>query len=519
MRLKKIDRLVIGNFLPPLLIWTFIAMFIFNMQFLWKYIDDIIGKGLELQIILELLFYQSLAMIPRAMVFGLLIASVMTMGNFAEKYELVSMKSAGMSIFRIMRPLIALAAFLAIVSYYFSNNLIPYTALKFKSTLYDIRKQKPALSFQSGQFNDDFKDVAIFVDSKDKSGKTLNKLKIYDHTVAGGYKGQTNAKSGTLFFFKDTITESIKKSVADTTIVMDSVINKSYLVVKLKEGTRYEELIPENDRPLAYPHIEMKFETYTTAFDMSEFEFSETNENLFKGHSSLMTSSQLLRAVDSLKEKRFDRYKVFQKNADAMFYFRREGKLYSDTIELKELEYYKSYAPVIKDHSYNIEVDTTLKKFSDLMNRAKKDYLYQRAAGFCQNIKGQSASLVEYRKTNKRIHCEHENELHQKLSFAIALILFLFIGAPMGAIIRKGGFGWPILVAFIFFMVFFVLFMIGDNLAKKGEITTWIGSWLPNLILFPFGFFLTYKSLNDSRIVSGDRWRSFLLKFKNRSDA
>ena len=151
MRLKKIDRLVIGNFIPPLLIWTFVAMFIFNMQFLWKYIDDIIGKGLELQIILELLFYQSLAMIPRAMVFGLLIASVMTMGNFAEKYELVSMKSAGMSIFRIMRPLIALSFFLAIVSYYFSNNLIPYTALKFKSTLYDIRKQKPALSFQSGQ--------------------------------------------------------------------------------------------------------------------------------------------------------------------------------------------------------------------------------------------------------------------------------------------------------------------------------------------------------------------------------
>jgi lipopolysaccharide export system permease protein len=136
---------------------------------------------------------------------------------------------------------------------------------------------------------------------------------------------------------------------------------------------------------------------------------------------------------------------------------------------------------------------------------SKKSYIYQRAAGFCQNIKGQAHGLAQYLKTNKRVHVEHENEIHQKFSFALACLLFLFIGAPMGAIIRKGGFGWPILVAIIFFMLFFVLFLVGKNLATNLEITCWIGSWLPNLVLLPFGLFLSYKAFNDSRVIYFDK--------------
>ncbi|MDC0231283.1 LptF/LptG family permease [Aureispira] len=515
--MKKIDKLVIYSFISPLVIWTLVAMFIFNMQFLWKYIDDIIGKGLDLSIIFELLFYQSLAMIPRAMVFGVLIASVMTLGNLAEHYELVSMKTAGVSLLRVMSPLIFFALILAGISFLFSNSLIPVTALKFKSTLYDIRRQKPALSFEEGQFNNDFKKVSIFVAKKGADGKILEDLKIYDHTSSAGYKGQTNAKRGGLFYTKDTILKKIKTPFNDTIIEKDTFFSRSFLVVKLMHGTRYEELMPEPEHPTAYPHIEMNFDSYTTLFDLSEFEFNETNEDLFKGHYSLLTTKQLLKAIDSLKQKRFQRYVMLKRNSDAMFQFRREGVTVNDSIETPLHRHAKLYYPPEKQNAPKVTIDSTIKHFWELIPVAKRNYIYQRAAGFCQNIKGQSHGVEEYCKTNKRIHAEHENEIHQKFSFALACLLFLFIGAPMGAIIRKGGFGWPILVGFIFFMIFFVLFLIGERLATNVEIPCWFGSWLPNLVLLPCGVFLTFKAINDSRVINFERIFSWMQAIKGKN--
>lgn len=505
--LKKIDQLIVRSFLPPLVIWTLVAMFIFNMQFLWKYIDDIIGKGLDLSIIFELLFYQSLAMIPRAMVFGVLIASVMTLGNLAEHYELVSMKSAGLSLFRVMLPLLFFAGTLAGISFLFSDQLIPVTALKFKSTLYDIRKQKPALSFYEGQFNDDFQKVSIFVGKKAKNGKTLEKVKIYDHTNVIGYKGHTNAERGSLFYTRDTTETTIKVNEKDSIVEKDTTIQRSFLVVKLENGTRYEELNPESDRPHAYPHIEMNFKSYTTLFDMSEFEFNETNKNLFKGHYSLLTTRQLLKAIDSLYKKREERYLMLKRNADAMFQFRREGLAEPDvdTIEIIAPRHAKYYYPPSIAYQPAVVIDSSVQHFHELIPPEKKNYIYQRAVGFCQNIKGQADGLYKYCKTNQRVHSEHENEIHQKFSFALACLLFLFIGAPMGAIIRKGGFGWPILVAFIFFMTFFVLFLVGERLSTSLSVPCWVGSWLPNLVLLPFGILLTYKALYDTRIVNVDK--------------
>ncbi len=511
--MKKIDKLIIKSFVPPLVIWTMVAMFIFNMQFLWKYIDEIIGKGLDLSIIFELLFYQSLAMIPRAMVFGVLIASVMTLGNLAENYELVSMKSAGLSLFRVMSPLLFFAFLLAVVSFVFSNQLIPVTALRFKSTLYDIRKQKPALTFQEGQFNNDFKNVSIFVRKKDPDGKVLKGLKIYDHTVAGGYKGQTNAESGGLYYSNDSVKQKIKVTLNDSIVEKDTIIKRSFLVVELLNGTRYEELTPEADRPAAFPLMTMNFESYTTLFDLSEFEFNETNEDLFKGHYSLLSTKQLLRAIDSLYNKRVQRYAMLKRNADAMFQFRREGLEMNDSVKIPVSRHLKCYFPPDLLAAPHVSIDSSVTKFSQMIPSKKVDYIYQRAAGFCQNIKGQAHGVSEYLKTNNRVHVEHENEIHQKFSFALACLLFLFIGAPMGAIIRKGGFGWPILVAIIFFMLFFVLFLVGENLATKVEITCWVGSWLPNLVLLPIGVFITFKAFNDSRVINFDKLFSFFRQY------
>lgn len=500
--MKKIDKLVIQSFLPPLIIWTLVAMFIFNMQFLWKYIDDIIGKGLDLSIILELLFYQSLAMIPRAMVFGVLIASVMTMGNLAEHYELVSMKSAGISLVRIMSPLVFFAVILATISFIFSDQLIPVTALKFKATLYDIRRQKPALSFKEGQFNNDFQKVSIYVEKKGKGGKVLEGVKIYDQSTNIGYKGHITAEQGSLFYAKDTLSTNMLIQSGDTIASVDTVLYRSFLVVELKNGTRYEEMNPEPDKPNVYPQLEMRFSSYTTLFDMSEFEFSQTNEDLFKGHYSLLTTTQLVEAIDSLYRKRLGRYHYLKENSDAMFQFRREGLSETDTVKTLAYHYEKHYYPPLVTGLAPAKADAGVSHFWELIPVEKRDYIYQRALGFCQNIKGQANSLKEYNKTNQRVHIEHENEIHQKFSYALACLLFLFIGAPMGAIIRKGGFGWPILVAFVFFMAFFVLYLVGERLAISMALPCWAASWLPNLVLLPFGILLTYKALNDSRVIS-----------------
>ena len=288
----------------------------------------------------------------------------------------------------------------------------------------------------------------------------------------------------------------------DSIVEKDTLISRSFLVVKLLHGTRYEELTPKAEHPTAYPHIEMSFDSYTTLFDLSEFEFNETNEDLFRGHYSLLTTKQLLKAIDSLHQKRLQRYAMLKRNSDAMFQFRREGIAANDTVEIPAHRHAKFYCPPGNKDAPKVSIDSSVKHFWELIPIAKRDYIYQRAAGFCQNIKGQSHGVQEYCKTNKRIHAEHENEIHQKLSFALACLLFLFIGAPMGAIIRKGGFGWPILVGFIFFMIFFVLFLIGERLATNAEIPCWIGSWLPNLVLLPCGIFLTFKAINDSRVIN-----------------
>lgn len=517
--MKKIDQLIVRSFLPPLILWTLVAMFIFNMQFLWKYIDDIIGKGVDLKIILQLLFFQSLAMIPRAMVFGVLIASVMTMGNLAEHYELVTMKSAGVSMLRVMRPLIFFGILLAATSMLFSDRLIPATAIKFKTILRDIRNQKPALSFEEGQYNDDFKEVAIFVGKKDKNGRELHNVKIYQHNNDVGYRGHIRANTAGLYYTKDTFHTVIKTAQPDgvPALEKDTIINKSFLAIKLQNGTSYDETPPNAIKPRAYAHTQMNFETYTTMFDMSEFEFNESDQDMFKDHYTVLTISQLNNAVDSLYLMRVKRMNMLRSNAVAMFQFRREGIEENDTTTIPEGRYAKQYRPApIKASQSPVAISSDAKPFYSNIPADKVDYIYQRAVGFGQNIRGQASGTQMYFETNKKNHVKYENEIHQKLSFAFACLLFLFIGAPMGAIIRKGGFGYPILVAFVFFMTFFVLYLAGERLVKNLTLEPWFGGWLPNLFLLPFGFYLTYKSINDTRIIKLDKVKSFFKKLFKR---
>lgn len=469
--MKKIDRLIISSFIPPLIVWFLVAVFIFNMQFLWKYIDDIVGKGLELKIILELLFYQGLAMVPRALVFGVMIASVMTLGNLAEHYELVSMKSAGISLMRILAPLFILVGFLAIASFIFSNNIIPVTALQFKTRLYDIRKQKPALDLEPGQFNNDFKNMVIYIGEKDRDSRKLKNVRIYDHSKPNGNSSQTNAQQGELYFTED----------------------KSQLIIQLNQGQRYENLqLNSKSGPNYLPYMRTSFKEFRTVFDMSEFNFTETDKDLFRKHHSLLTSRQLKNAIDSILIRRDKRIVEMQQSCDNFYHFRKTGL---NTQDSTKKENSKQYQPKKAVSPLKIE------RFSDVFTADERHSMYMRAQGFARNVKTQADNLYRNFPRFEEEVAAHENELHLKIIFSLACILFLFIGAPMGAIIRKGGFGWPIFISFSFFMGFFVLHLTGERLATGLVWPTWMGSWLPIWSLFPIAVLLSVMAMNDSRAL------------------
>lgn len=473
--MKKIDRLIIAAFIPPLVVWFMIAVFIFNMQFLWKYIDDIVGKGLELRVILELLFYQALAMVPRALVFGVMIASVMTLGNLAEHYELAAMKSSGVSLIRVMRPLMGMVGILAIASFIFSNNIIPVTALQFKTRLYDIRKQKPALDLEAGQFNNDFKNIVIYIGDKDRSSRKIKNVRIYDHSKNIGNVSQTNAADGELYFSED----------------------KRYLVLNLENGQRYEDMqssISKNGSNV-YPYMRMRFKTFETLFDLSEFNFSETDKDVFKNHYSLLTLPQLFDGIDSIIARRTKRIEEIKLNSDNFFYFQRSGAAPTDSIKTRPERQYSPFITSIEPQKGEG------KSYIEFIPKGERHLNYQRAQGSARNVKTQADNVMRGLPHLKEETAAFENEIHLKFVWGIACILFLFIGAPMGAIIRKGGFGWPIFISFVFFMAFFVLHLTGERLAKGLIWPCWMGSWLPIWSLFPLAVFLSIRAMNDSKMM------------------
>ena len=482
--MKKIDRLIIMSFIPPMVVWFLVAAFIFNMQFLWKYIDEIVGKDLEISVILELLFYQGLAMVPRALVFGVVIASVMTLGNLAEHYELVSRKSAGISLMRVLAPLMIVVGSLAIASFIFSNHIIPYTALQFKTRLYDIRRQKPALDLEPGLFNKDFRNIVIYIGDKDKKSQQLKDIRIYDHSKQMGNNTQTNAKLGDLYVTDD----------------------KKYLVIELQNGQRYENIqLNVKNSPNQLPYMRTSFSEYRTVFDLSEFNFSETDKELFKNHHSLLTMNQLLVGVDSILIRRDKRIVEMQQSCDNFFHFRRAGLLVqSPSDSVKKMQYHPYEASTAREIS-------ELQSFADIFQKGERHGIYQRAQGLARNIKIQAENMSNSLPRFKEEVAAYENEIHLKLVFSFACILFLFIGAPMGAIIRKGGFGWPIFISFVFFMVFFVLHLTGERLATGLVWPTWMGSWLPIWALFPIAVFLTFKAMNDSRVLSLEFFTDFFV--------
>ncbi|RMF28973.1 MAG: YjgP/YjgQ family permease, partial [Bacteroidetes bacterium] len=297
---------MVGNFLPPFGVAFAIALFVFVLQTLWLYIDDIAGKGVGFFLLVELVSYLSVSMVPMSLSVAVLLTSVMVLGNMAERYELSSFKSAGVSLWRVMRPLIVLTAGIALFSYFCLNNLIPVSNLKFKSRLYDIRKQKPTLTLDEGVFNDDFKGYAIRIGKKLPDNRHIEDVLIYDHSEAekGRYLAVA-AKSGEMYVTQD----------------------GSFFVMELHDGQQYMEPKPSTKEKggRTLPFVRTSFRTWYKVFDLDEFELNRTDEQLFKNHYSMLNSRQLRQAIDSIDASIQKRLDNLGRNTTRLFHPRQQA--------------------------------------------------------------------------------------------------------------------------------------------------------------------------------------------------
>ena len=543
--MKKIDRYLFFGFIPPFIVTFFIALFVLIMQFLWTYIDDIIGKGTGLWLITELIFYLSISLFPMALPIAVLISSVMLMGNLAERYELASIKSAGVSLLRTMLPLVLLCSFIASFSYLCSNYIIPYANLKFKSRLYDIRKSKPTLSLEEGIFNYDFKGFVIHIGKKLNDNKSIEDVLIYDHnSYHKGRLSQITAKTGEMFTTDD----------------------KQFFVMNLYDGYQYQETEDKKEKDKTYPFMRTKFKEWNKVFDLSQFEMKRTNEELFQSHQTMLSIAQLRIAIDSIdlkiqnKGKEFATYmnnyfqdrkkfvKTNQKKEDKAELAKKETEKKNQKEKEKKTEHKKEVKKTTQPKKTNKtnanktsfskqQIDKQkIKKRVHTPKIIKQDiqqelYCYDsfletlpvkehrkistKSESTIRNIYGQLQSTNRTLKGINYKRIKHVYELHLKYSMAIVCIVFLFIGAPMGAIVRKGGFGYPILIAIIFFIFFMVMTIFCKKFAEQEVMSPNLAAWIPCLTLLPIGMLLTFQAMNDRKFLNIDRITVFVKSVYN----
>ena len=476
------------------------------MQFLWTYIDDIVGKGAGLWIILELLFYLSISLFPTALPIAVLISSVMLMGNLAENYELASFKSAGVPLLRVMAPLMAVTSVISVFSFFCSNNFIPIANLKFKSRLYDIRKQKPTLSLEEGVFNDDFKDIIIHIGKKGEDNVSIEDILIYDHSNYNRDRASIiTAKRGEMY----------------------ATDGQEYFVMNLYDGSQYQEMEASGTgRKKNHPFMRTSFKEWTRIFDLGEFELNRTDERLFKSHQTMLSARQLVVAIDSIDKKIDKKIIQLDKHISKYFYYTKDSS-YLQSIsaagKLKKEKKGKDGKPIkqgnslaIKKKPYKQDLEEGLENYENFLStfiQRDRVSILNKAKSFARGIHGQAKTTKATLEKIGQSKIKHIYELHIKFSLAIACFIFLFIGAPMGAIVRKGGFGYPLLISIIFFMLFIVLNMTCKKLAETFVLAPSLAAWVPCLILFPLGLFLTSKAMNDTKVLNIDRYIAFIRKW------
>ncbi len=474
--MKKLNLYMIKSYLGPFVFTFFVSLFILLLQFLWKYIDDLVGKGLEWYIIAKLMFYASSTFVPLALPLAILLSSLMTFGNMGEHYELVAMKAAGISLRKAMKPLVVLSLIISIAAFLFSNYVLPVANLKFGSLLYDVRQQKLAFNINEGIYYHGLEGFVIRVGKKAKDNKTIYNVKIYNHSKNQGNVTVTTAESGTMQMSPD----------------------QKNLIFTLYDGYTYNEVTSVSRYRISRPFEATKFHKQILNFDLSQFNLNRTNEELFKSHYSMLNIQQLNHSIDSLSEKH-----IVAKNR------------YLENF-LKKYSYMSDSNVVLPINRTDQIIDTLRMPIIDNFKTQNKIELIEFAQRDARNAKKNILDFNTELKARKQIITKHEVVWHQKFQLSIACFIFFFIGAPLGAIIRKGGLGLPVVVSVLFFVIYHVISITGEKAVKTGEMNVEFGLWLSTLVVLPLGLFLTYKATSDAQLMDTESWNKFFNKFKSK---
>ena len=501
---------MLKNYLGPFLLTFFIAEFVLIMQFIWKYIDDLAGKGLEPLIIAEFILYLSASIVPMALPLAILLSSIMTLGALAENLELVACKAAGISLYRVMSPLIVVAIALAGAAFYFSNNVLPVANLKLRSLLVDIQKQRPAIDIKPGMFYEGIKDLVIRVESVSEDKKTLSGVLIYDHTRRdNGNSRVTLAKSGSIEVTPD----------------------EAYLVLKLNEGVTYEEMGFFGKPDPKLPFVKNYFYTQIIPVDLSEFKLSRNGDDAYKDHYQMMSVRQLDKSIGDMNLQLSNRAKDFGQSIKQNYFFERS------TPKPMGMENMAAVNPLLapvnpdknegqppipdslptKDTKRLLQTTTQLSQpgFFEKLDSVPALQLLEQARTITQNSNSRTGDFMQERKNRSESIARYSAEWHKKFTLSVACVVLFFIGAPLGAIIKKGGLGLPLVVSIFIFILYYVISTIGEKAVKQLSLTPFEGMWVSTLILIPFGLFLTIKAANDSKLFDKDWYIRFVRRLKN----
>ena len=478
--MKTIYKLILKSYLGPMFMTFFIVVFILMMNFVWRYIDDLVGKGLDAAIIIELIMYATVNMIQMGLPLAVLLATIMTMGNLGENYELLAMKSAGMSLMQIVRPLIVVVGLISIGSFFIINNLAPYSNKKMFSIIHDIQNQNQALEFQDGLFFNGIDNMSIRVEHQNPETKLLTGVLIYDNRSSNGDMTTTIADSGYIRLSDD----------------------KRYLLVTLFNGSTYE----QTRNSQWYTKSTMRRHTFDRQegkIPMTGFDFERSDENMFSGSSQTQNINELQLAIDSLdmvvNKATSEAYNpllrgnIFVKDPDAI--------APPDTIDVDRT--HKIYQAYLVDSLPHLNTRIKQKVWSS----ARQSAISARNNFTFDESTSKEALNQLYRS---------KNEWHRKLALPVSIFIFFLVGAPLGAIIRKGGLGMPIVISVIFFVIYYIISVSGEKLSKEGTWDSLLGMWISSIILFPVAIYLTHKATNDSALLDIDWYIGRYKHYKER---
>lgn len=454
--IKKLDKLILRAFIGPFLATFLLAIFVLILQFFWLWIDDFVGKGIDTPTLLKVILFVAASWVPVALPLAILLSTIMTFGNLGESYELVAIKSAGISLQRFMRPILVVSVIVSGVAFLFNNNVIPVINLQLNKLKYEIVYTKPAFDIKPGVFYDKIEGYVIKLGNKENEGEKLSNVMIYEK---GNYL-QDNlilADSGSMKVTKD----------------------KRYLEFHLRNGSRYEEKGMRNATNTELTTI--RFKDYKKVFDISSFFRVKSSDSLFKDNYRMLSVRQLTVFIDSVKKRKDASLKRISNEMTYNYGFvkmKDSGKL--------------ALPPAPR----------AVKSINEIIADSAGQNVIEMASSKVMNLKsGFDVAYSEYsdRTKDKRYY---ELARQQKFSLSFACFVLFMIGAPLGSIIRKGGIGTPLVFAVIFFVIFHLLNTIGEKMTKADVLPVTIGIWLPSIVLLPVGMFLTYKAMRDSELFN-----------------